>query len=82
MSDEAVERRSDPTLVAVTLARIEGKLDRLGDRVTDMATDLADHEQRVRKLETKSVVTPMALATTLTVLAAVGGTVAAFLGLN
>ena len=72
---------SPDALVAVTLARMEGKLDRLADKLADLTSGRVDHEARIRAMESKAVVTPRMLATTLALMCSVGGTVAAFLAL-
>jgi hypothetical protein len=58
---------------------MEGKLDRLADKLADLASGRVDHEARLRELEGRAVVTPKTLATILTLMCTVGGTVAAFL---
>lgn len=61
-------------LPAVTLARIEGKLDLINAELTRHNTRADDHEARLRSLEGRSVVTWRAF---LSVLAAVTGVVGA-----
>lgn len=46
----------DSTVVAVALARIEGKLDRLGDSINGLSVDSLDHEQRLRRIEARPAV--------------------------
>lgn len=58
-------------MVAVTLARMEGKLDRMSDRLADLARDHIDHEARIRAMETKAVVTPRMLVTGVAVATAI-----------
>lgn len=43
----------DSTVVAVALARIEGKLDRLGDSISGLSVESLDHEQRLRRIEAR-----------------------------
>lgn len=49
--------------LALALARVEGKLDRMNDRITDVLRDQTDHEARLRVIESKPVVTTRMLAT-------------------
>lgn len=69
----------DPSEIAVALARIEGKLDLLHAQGVAQATTSADHENRIRALETRPVVTPRALMGALTAASLLVGTVAPFL---
>lgn len=49
-------------MVAVTLARIEGKIDRMSDRIAGLDFDSADHETRLRTIEGKPYVTTRMMA--------------------
>lgn len=61
---------------AVTIARIEGKIDRLIDRVTDLHSDSKDHETRIRAIETSYVTRAAVLAWLMLLAGAMTGVVA------
>lgn len=58
-------------LTAVTLARIEGKLDLINAAMASQTSRGDDHEVRLRVLESKTTVSPKQLAGWLTLLCAV-----------
>lgn len=70
---------AEDSSTAVALARIEGKLDRLGDSINTLARESLDHELRIRILEQRPTVTPKQLAGWLTLGLATVGTAAPFL---
>lgn len=42
----------DPEHVAVTLARMEGKIDNVGEKVTDLKSEVATHRTQIDHLQT------------------------------
>lgn len=61
---------------AVTVARIEGKIDLLIDRVGGLHVDSKDHETRIRAIETSYVTRGAVLAWLMLLAAVMGGAVA------
>lgn len=66
-------------LLAVTLARIEGKLDLVNAGLTAATNRGDDHEARIRALEAQPIVTPRAMWTAVGCIATVVGAAAPFL---
>ena len=64
---------------AVMLATMDGKLDRIGDKLDQLGKDSTDHEGRIRVLESKHYVTPAAMWLGIGAVAAVVGAAAPFL---
>lgn len=71
----------ESTVIAVALARIEGKLDVLNTKVESLAQTGTDHETRLRLLETAGLVTRKAMWTGLAACATAAGSIAAILAL-
>lgn len=63
----------DEQIFAVTLARIEGKLDLINAEMRAHNTRADDHEKRLRALESRPVLSPKALISTLVAVATVFG---------